>query len=268
MAHPGKLEQFCLEKLYLDCIDESGNCFIVYRAGLKIFFMKFHYSRLIFSDSENKTMESFSIRRTEKPGTGDDINFNNRFLKVEGCWKRAERALPELLFSDDSGHHLSWNCHHPMALVKLKYREWEFSGPGYGETLSLSIKPWKLPIDELRWGRFVSDNYNITWVNWKGTHPLNLIYMNGSEFKNAVYDDESEVSFGGGAFRLKFGKRMVVTDGRLSGLISSAPWLLTLFPRRILNVREVKYKSPSTFFINDEIKATGWSLYEDVLWKI
>lgn len=258
---------FRLEKLYLDLIDEAGNCFIIYRAELSMFFIKIHYSRLICSDPDGQTRESYSLGKTVKPENGDIIHISNRHLKAEGSWKRTAAALPVLIYTDEKGRELLWNCHHPAALTKLRCSGIEYSSHGYCETLSLTIKPWKLPIDELRWGRFVSDNYYITWVNWKGPHPLNLIYLNGAGYNDACFDNEDEVTFGGGSFNLSLGKRMVVTEGKLSGLISFAPWLKILFPGRILNVKEVKYKAFSDFAIKGEIISSGWSLYEDVLWK-
>lgn len=38
---------FRLEKHYLDCIDEDGNCFIIYQADLEYYFIRFAYSDLV-----------------------------------------------------------------------------------------------------------------------------------------------------------------------------------------------------------------------------
>jgi hypothetical protein len=267
MTHQSGLSPFKLEKLYLDCIDDSGNCFIIYHARLGMWFFRFHYSRIIFSDSADKAIEWYSLRRIMKPDISELIKVENRFLKVSGEWKAVHKSLPALIFRDDSGQELIWDCHHPLTMTQIEFGGNKYAGIGYGETLTLNIKPWNLPVDELRWGRFNSDQDNVTWINWKGPHPLNLLYFNGKEYNDAIVDKDDGISFSDGNIRLVFGKISVVTDGRLSGLFSSAPWMKALFPKRILNVNEVKYKSRTTLLINFELKSIGWSLFENVIWK-
>jgi hypothetical protein len=53
---------YFIEKLYLDCIDDSGNCFIIYRAKLEFSFLSVYYSGLIFSDPQGITFNSKNVK--------------------------------------------------------------------------------------------------------------------------------------------------------------------------------------------------------------
>ena len=54
-------------------------------------------------------------------------------------------------------------------------------GTGYAERLELSIRPWRLPIRELRWGRFVSEGASMAWIDWQGADPTEVIRALGYE---------------------------------------------------------------------------------------
>ena len=45
---------------------------------------------------------------------------------------------------------VDWTCEMPRARTRIG----EVCGDGYAEVLHMTVPPWKLPIDELRWGRF------------------------------------------------------------------------------------------------------------------
>ena len=263
---PGLSYSFRLEKQYFDCIDDRGNCFIIYRVELHLFFIKIHYSELNFCDSYNITTGKSSLRKTVNPESGELLNYINTPLDLRGSWKRIDGSLPSYLFRDSENRELIWNCHHPKALTDIAHNGRTFRGYGYGETLFLTIKPWNLPIEELRWGRFLSDEYTIIWINWKGTHPLNKLYCNGKEYNDALFEND-RINFDAGNYFLIFTETAVIRKGKLSSLFTEIPWMKIFINNRILNISENKFKSKSILSHNSEIKASGWSLYEIVRWK-
>jgi hypothetical protein len=263
---PGKSTHFKLEKLYLDCIDEQGNCFIIYWAKLKFYFIKVIYSGLIFSDNKGVTIEKSSLKKMREPLINNLLLFYSQYLEIRGSWERTADQLPVFSFNDALKHELAWNCHHPKALTEIQYNDTTFEGFGYAETLTLTIKPWNLPIEELRWGRFLTDLYAITWINWKGDNPLNKIYCNGEEYNDAIFQENS-IIFGSGAYVLMFNEITIIRKGRLRNALSNMPWIKIFFNPRILNTMEIKYKAKSTLVFNSEISASGWSLFEIVTWE-
>jgi len=152
---PIKQTSFKIEKLYLDCIDDQGNCFIIYWAKAEFCWMKFVYSGLIFCDAKGSTIEKSTLRKTKKPVINGTIHFNHKFLKTGVSLKRIDHAIIRTLYKDSENNELIWNCHHPKALAEIIYNGNIYKGFGYAETLFSPIKPWNLPIDELKWGRFL-----------------------------------------------------------------------------------------------------------------
>ena len=101
--------------------------------------------------------------------------------------KRTDEPIVRSLYKDSKNIELIWNCHHPKGLAEIMYNGNIHKGFGYSETLFSLIKPWNLPIDELRWGRFLSDSYTLIWINWLGKYPVNKIFFNGTEFNDAIF---------------------------------------------------------------------------------
>jgi hypothetical protein len=256
---------FRLEKLYLDCIDESGNCFIIYLAKLRISVINLNYCSVIFSDSNGVTTEKSALKKMVWPVQSGILDIAIPDLQISGRWKSIDDPISSLLFSKAAGREVYWNCHHPKAAVEIIYHGKVFKGLGYAETLSLSIQPWKLPVEELRWGRFLSESQTVTWINWKGSNPVNRIFCNETEFNDAIFE-EDRIIFGDGVYLLTFDEISVIRDGKLSNVLSGMDSLNILFNNRILNTVEVKYKAKSSLHRNSELTFGGQALYEIVTW--
>jgi hypothetical protein len=256
---------FKLQKHYLDCLDDRGNCFIIYRAVLQLFLIKIHYSAMIFSDSADTITEKSSAKRTWKPDSDELLTFDNNILHISGWWKRQDNPLPEFCYKYNNSE-LVWNCHHPRALTEITFNGNQFRGYGYAETLTMTLNPRNIPVDELRWGRFLSDSYTIVWINWKGTYAVNKLFCNGIEYNDSSFEEDG-IFFGNGAYVLLFNDISIIRKGKISNLFTRIPWIKIFFNIRILNSIENKYKAKSILTLNQEIVTTGWSLYEIVIWK-
>ena len=261
-----KSKIFNLEKFYLDCIDAEGNCFILYWASLEIYYLKFYYSGLIFSDSKNVTIENYSLKRTPQPLVNELLSIDNPLLQIKGNWLRRDKPILLSLFKDKKNRELIWDCHHPKALAEIEYNNITFKGYGYAETLSLPIKPWNLPIKELKWGRFLSDHYTIIWIQWKGESPLNRIICNGKEYNDATFLVD-RVIFNQGCFALLFQDISTLRTGKINNVLAKSHLLKTFVCSRILNGNETKWKAKTVLALNDKIVEDGWSLYEKVTWE-
>ena len=249
----------------MDCIDNQGNCFIVYWAKVDLFLIRFVYSGLVFCDEKGFTTEKSTLRKTCKPIINGSINFYSRYFTTDVMLKRMNDPIICSLYKDNQNNELIWNCHHPKALSEIKYNNNIYKGLGYAETLFSLIKPWNLPIDELRWGRFLSDIYTVIWIYWKGEFPINKLFFDGVEYNDAVFNDDL-IIFGNGIYQLKFLQAQVIRQGKLSGLFSKMKLLKPFFNRKILNTVEIKYKSRTALSKNSIVLSTDWSLFETVTW--
>jgi len=128
---------------------------------MKFFWIRFVYSGLIFSDTKGFTIEKSTLQKTRKPVINGTIEFSHEILKTEVILKRTENVIIRSLYRDGKNNELLWNCHHPKSLAEIIYDKKSYKGFGYAETLFSQVKPWNLPIEELRWGRFLSDSYTV-----------------------------------------------------------------------------------------------------------
>ncbi len=260
-----RIRSFKIEKLYLDCIDEDGNCFIIYWAKVHFFLIRFVYSGLIFCDAEGLITEKSTLRKTKKPAIDGTIEFNHKLLKIDVSIKRTDDAIIRSLYKEGEKNVLIWNCHHPKAMAEIIFNGNIYKGFGYAETLFSQIKPWNLPIDELKWGRFISDSCTSIWISWMGQYPINKMFSNGIEYNDAIFGNDI-IIFGNGTYQLKFSDVKLIRKGKLSALFSKMPLLKIFLNRRILNTIEIKYKAKTTFTKNSAFLSNGWSLFEIVTW--
>ena len=227
--------------------------------------MRFVYSGLIFCNAEGFTTEKSTLRKTKKPVINGTINLNHKFLKTGVSLKKTDEPILRSLYKDSENNELIWNCHHPKAFAEIIYNGNIYKGFGYAETLFSPIKPWNLPIDELRWGRLLSDSYTLIWINWKGKYPINKIFFNSIEYNDAIFENDI-IIFGDGIYQLKFSEIQLIRKGKLSRLFSKMAPLKIFFNRRILNTLEIKYKAKTTLSKNSIFLSNGWSLFEIVTW--
>ena len=219
----------------------------------------------MFCDANGHTTEKSTLKQTDRPETGVTIKFNHKFLKTDVTLKRIDEPIFRQLYKDNKNNELSYNCHHPKALTKIFYYGRTYEGFGYSESLFSEIKPWNLPIDELRWGRFLSDSYTLIWIYWKGKFTLNKMFFNDREYNDAVFENESVV-FDNGTYRLNFSDMQVIRQGKLAGLFSKMKLLRMFINHKILNALEIKYKAKTVFSKNSIDLSTDWSLFEIVTW--
>ena len=64
------------------------------------------------------------------------------------------------------------------------------TGKGYVEQIVLTIPPWKIPIDELRWGRYISDDDNMVWVDFKNGDRQQWVWINGEKMETVSINDD------------------------------------------------------------------------------
>jgi hypothetical protein len=253
-------------KEYHDCLDEEGNCLIIYNAEIRIFFIRIFYSAWMLSDNLNNLTGCSYSGRSLYNSAGNTLIIGKRRIIIDGKWDPVDGPLPGVTYTDGSGRILSWECDHPKASVTVSLEGNKYSGYGYADTILMNIKPDNIPIEELRWGRFHSNDHTIVWIRWEGPHPVNRLYFNSEEIQDAVFL-ENEITFSGGIFTLSFIEPAVIRSGMLSDALEKTFLLMTLFRKNMRNTMETKYKSRSLLLQNGTLISSGWSLYEVVKWK-
>jgi hypothetical protein len=80
------------------------------------------------------------------------------------------------------GKAVRWECLLPVAQVtglptasaaaRKSIEHW-----GYGERLTLTMEPWHIPADEVRWGRIAHPTLSVVWIDWRGARPLTAVLI-------------------------------------------------------------------------------------------
>ena len=261
-----KESSFLLTKWYLDCVAENGDAAVVYVADLRWNKLSIHYVSLL-TVFEGRVRCTSSLRRGKLPGLDrDTITLCLPHLGVEGTWRALRAPVRRTVFEDKAGG-IDWHCQQPMAQVDLALQgRTPLTGLGYAECLTLSVAPWKLPLEELHWGRFLSDQHALVWIDWRGPQPWRTLIHNGDECEIQSLT-ESEILFAPTESRLELDRGLVLRSGQLGHTVfAGISRLAGLLPRNMLSVEEFKWRSRGVLQAANG-NASGWAIHEIVKWK-
>jgi len=257
-------ESFLLHKWYADCISDTGDTLIAYHGLARWKKLTICYSSLLTLIGDAPVSTQYSIKRDEEPSCeGSVVRWHSQDLGLEGMWTAIDPAYSETLFSSRAGV-VNWRCLQPRASVEIRWGNGRtLSGLGYVERLEMSIPPWKLPVDELLWGRFVSRSDSLVWIDWRGPVHKRLFLHNGLRIESGNVE-EHMISFGTAA-SLTFGQSALLRKGELGTVaLAALSMIKKLLPRRILDVEETKWRSRATFTYAEPHE--GWAIHEVVKW--
>jgi len=159
---------------------------------------------------------------------------------------------------------VDWQCQACPARMQFTMSDGTaLSGLGYAERLTLSLPPWRLPIDELRWGRWIAagGGRSLVWIDWRGAQPLTAVFVDGVRQEAATVDDDRVA----GADVI-----LVLTDQRtlhrraLRDVIGAVGPLTRVFPASWLDVEDCKWMSLGTLHVAGARLETGWAIHEHV----
>jgi len=254
---------FTLVKWYMDCVTDAGSAAILYCADLRWRGLHATMGSLLQSDAGAEPRTRTVLGRHRISHNGDDIVVEQPRLKVSGCWRKASSPVQRTVYEEHGGS-IVWDCVQPAARVQMRIGDRELGGLGYAECLTLTLPSWRLPIRSLRWGRFVSPDHALAWVDWQGEHSTRFAVLDGCEC-SLLAASESEVAAGPAFLRIDPGDSL--RSGRLSStILAHAPALKRLFPASLFNIREQKWKSRGTL-VHSGQKSHGWVIHEVVEWE-
>ena len=256
---------FLLTKWYLDCVAESGDAVILYVADLCWNALTVHYGNLL-TVLGGRVVSTSSLRAGTMPEVQDGmIVVNLPQLDVEGTWQVLRSPIQRTIFESEDGS-VDWHCLQPMSRVDLLLRSTtRLTGRGYAECLTLSVLPWKLPMHELHWGRFLTDQDAVVWIDWRGPQQRRIVFHNGEERQvNSI--TESEIVFADSDARLELDRGLVLRKGRLGDTVfPGVSRLAELLPRSMLSVNECKWRSRGLMH-SSGAESSGYAIHEVVKW--
>ncbi len=256
-----------LSKWYCDCVSDAGDAFIGYWARLKLGIVTIPYAACVVRPAGASPRQRLSFRPSPEPKLADgQVRWACRSLGVRGIWDARVASYERTLFASPHGW-IRWQCHVPRARARVDLADTaQVSGLGYAEHLVISLRPSALPFDELRWGRFLSPDDVVIWIEWRGETPRQWIWHNGTEMSGAcITRDRVELPAGGGALELY--DPSVLRDGPLAATaLPRTPGAALLVPRTLRNARETKWLVRGTLETAGRA-SSGWVIHELVRWR-
>ena len=261
---PDKKNTFRLHKWYLDCVTKRGEAFVLYCARLAWRSFSLTYASCLSFDGNHTESETSLLKERMPLCHGGVVEWSSKRLSFSGIWHSQREPLPPItLFENPSGS-VSWHAQFPCSAVTVNLKETQTTGYGYAEQLNITIPPWQLPIEKLFWGRFVSKDLSVVWIEWQGAHPLSLVYVNGKSVQSTSIS-KSEIAWENGV--IQHTAYSVLREGPLvTTALAKIPGLHNILPKSILGTIERKWLSPSVGTLNGT-RHQGWSIHEVVQFK-
>jgi protein-S-isoprenylcysteine O-methyltransferase Ste14 len=253
---------FQLSKWYMDCASESGEVVIAYAARLKWRAITLHYTSLLVHEPGKKPRVQTSMRASTEPVLdGDTITWTSEALEASGKWTALATAAPETIYASEDGD-VTWHCHQPRSRAEVTIGNRVVRGLGYAEHLELSVEPWHMPIDSLRWGRFVGARSSLVWIDWRGAHDKKLVLLDG---KPLASPEIEERAVGGEGAHLAIEEGTTLRSGKIAKTALEVVPGLERFPVRILAVDEHKWTARGAL---DDANGRdeGFVIHEIVRW--
>ena len=248
---------FSLQKWYFDLVDADGATWIGYSGEIRYRRMRVPFSSAFRGGEDAHNALRFSAPRV----TPLLVSWDAQALGVK--YELAGNAVPveRCLFDSPRGS-VQWQCFRPSGSATLRHRDGEMSGFGYAELLTMTIPPWRLPLTELRWGRFVTARSALAWIQWEGAAPLMLAVRDGHATGVRAIGDDALLIEGG--VELRMTDRMLVRDGMLGETLRPLGPLRGLLPARLTQSQETKWRSRGVMMAAGKVVDEGWVIHERV----
>ena len=256
--------RFRLDKWYLDCVSPNGDVFIGYVAELRCGVIGVDYgARIIRLDGGTTDQrQSFSVGDFS---VGDHaVRWNNKALKVDGCWTGG-RAIDPTLVVDEPAGSIEWQCLAANSAVDVMVDGRHITGAGYVERISMTIPPWKLPFKQLRWGRYISDDRSehMIWIDMRGATTRNWTWVNSRRVVSGSVEDG--LVRADGADLTWESSDPIRRENVARTLLGHLQFVSRLLPRRVWLIQEDKQLSHCVLK-TDGSQSRGSSINEVVTW--
>ncbi len=209
--------------------------------------------------------ERSTLRAGQPPQiVGDLIEWSCDALDTGGVWRDPARPPIGRVLYRRGDRALEWRCFQPLAEASVRFGPRQISGTGYTECITLTLAPWELPIEELRWGRAHFPGRSVVWIDWTGEEPTRLVLVDGMEVEGARVSDDrvstprNEMTLTG---------RRVLRQGPVGGTSAGAiPGVRRALLKAGLLIDEHKWLSSATLE-EGGVSLQGNAIHEMVRWR-
>jgi hypothetical protein len=256
---------FRLSKWYLDCVADNGDAAVLYWASLGWGPLHLRYGATLLGLRDVEPAHHYTLRPGPPPARSGDgaLHWSSARLAADGTWRGGAPAIERTLLNGRRGH-IHWRCVCPGAHATVRIDSHTVTGRGYVECLTMTARPWRLPFNELHWGRFLSPADALIWIAWRGASPATWVFLNGEEQPRAAVTANS-VNVPDERVALRIRRGRALRAGRLATTALRPLRAVTLLLPQWRVAHEAKWVSRATLSGRNWLR-TGWALHEVVRW--
>ena len=256
---------FALTKWYLDCVADDGRVAICYWASLSWRRLSLVWQGLTVYEPGCPPFERSAIGASVPPAIDQGrISWMSPRLGSVVMAEAREPAFGLRLFEADS-RYVDWRCEAPVAHVTIDAAgQSPLHGYGYVEQLTLTVPPWRLPFDEIRWGRWIDDDASrsLVWIDWRGAMPQCWTFVDGVRTPGVAIGDDRVTT---GAVVLGLEPPRTLSCRALDLVISRIPGLRAVVPSSLPAWHETKWVSRGMVRCADGKQVAGSVVHERVV---
>jgi hypothetical protein len=132
---------------------------------------------------------------------------------------------------------------------------------GYADHVQIAADEWKLPIGEIRFGRYLTDRESFIWIDIAGAFSKPWVWRNGVEQPIAsVTDDVVAIE---NNYTLGLTHKTIVREGTFGDtILQSLPALRTLIPNKVAGLFECTWQTRAVLLNSTEEIETGWAIHQ------
>ena len=256
---------FTLSKWYLDCVAPDGRVVIAYWASLGWRDLSITWQQVTLHDPGQPARRQSSLSSSPPPAIGPDaITWLAPALDCRIDVRPRQGPIRHRLLDDSTGI-VEWRADAPAADVSVALSGCPpLQGTGYAERLLVTVPPWRLPIRELRWGRWIDAavNRSVVWIDWRGESPRTWVFVDGQLAASAVVTDECVSA---GTAEVAVGQRRTLDAKSFSQIVAAIPPLQAVVPKSLLALQQTRWCSDATLTEGDAPALDGQAIHEVVV---
>lgn len=248
-------------------MDAEARAVVGYWASLAWRGLALTWQNVTLFEPGKASVSRSSLASASPPGeTGGAISWRAEALGCAMDFEPHQPPIEERLLADGSGV-VDWRVETPAAAVSASLRGFApVNGTGYAERIRITIPPWRLPIRELRWGRWIDHaaSRSVVWIDWRGEAPRTWVFADGAA---APLPEVTDDRVSAGAMAVSLGERRTLESRSLAEIASTIPALEAVVPRSFLGLRQSRWCSDGILQDGHGASCSGRAIHEVVVFR-
>ena len=258
---------FLLEKWYLDLVTDDGTALVGYVGGVTWHGLAVGVTSRLVAAPDAPPAETSTLGGHRWPVlTHGVLTWAAAPLSLHGEWRALAPPVERTLLNSSAGT-IEWSCLMPRARASVVTASGRLEGLGYAERLRLTLPPWVFPFHTLRWGRHVSADHAVVWIEWDGEVSMRATWLDGVPQPDARVDAAGVLGLAGG-HAVRFHTARDLSRRAVGDTIARmAPVLAARVAGRLASMQEHKQLSRSSLVdAGGRALDDGWAIHEVVTW--